>query len=65
MIYVCIDEYRIIWGVFENKDEAEFYANAINENPKCDTIIRVREYAVMPTEMCSKEFLKDLANRMV
>ena len=62
--YLVFDENFIIWGLFENEDDAQFYADIINQDIKLDTIVKVRKYGIMPKGY-SKEFLKNVAKQML
>ena len=49
VIYVVLDENRIILGVFRNRKEAQCWANRINDYPTYDGLARVEKYYVAPT----------------
>lgn len=45
-VWICIDEDRTIYGVFDNETDAKEWADRFNRHPKFDGVIRVFEYIV-------------------
>ena len=62
--YICIDENRLIWGLFQSEKEAQLYVDIINQDPKIDTIVKVRKYGLIP-EGIGEEFIKEAAQAMI
>ena len=65
VIYVVLDENRIILGVFRNRKEAQCWANRINDYPTYDGLARAEKYYVAPTGWIDTDDGKDCFNAII
>lgn len=62
--WVCITEWKEIVGIFENKKDAEFFADIFNKDPEFDDIVRVYEWGIAP-KIKNKQNFARLAKIMI
>lgn len=65
-VWICLDEERVVYGVFNSKLGAKQWADIFNNHPEFDGVVKVRDYVVgcedwLATEhsdICFKELIR-------